>query len=158
MKRALLLKVFLYLTAVWHALAMVGQPLLSLNFPFPLPSYITEYSAVVGMYRSWGFFSEVSDRLVAIEYKVDEDPAVQKFYGRGTGPLDLIRFYRCGACANAAYQFYFRREQREYPWLAGNFICDLHPEAQKITIIGLSALYSSSSFEEFKRENYKCVH
>ncbi len=158
MKRRNLIYFIIYVAAIWHGYAIIARPLLSFGVATPFPGAVSAYSKSLRMYPAWSFFSAYLDTNISLEYRINGNPEVQSFYSRGNGYFDLARFYRCGTCANGAYQFYLKNYDASYPWLAGKFICALNPNAPAVTIIGKKAHYKSLKYEEFKSVEVECVH
>jgi hypothetical protein len=142
--------------AFWHGYNILARPAMAFTAKIPFSSAVAGYSNFMLMYPSWSFFSVYPDANVKIDYKLDDSSDVKNFYGRGEGYLDLIRYYTCVGCGNAAYQFYLMNFKPGYPWLAGKFICGLNPGAHKVSIIGLKSAPMVNQYAVFKEDEYLC--
>lgn len=127
------LVVFFFL---WHSYALLVTPL-GFVFDWPALAAANAYSSALRLYPSWSFFSDLLPYdlvLTQSSVKKSTSPWPEKIYAPGSNYLSTIRFYRCGFCANAAYQLDLRSDEPNSGWLIKKLLCSHSKDEHRVQL------------------------
>lgn len=128
---------------LWHAYVLLAVPL-KFVFQWPAQSTANRYSSALRMYSSWSFFSEIFPYdLILTQKSLDNSRASsawpENIYMPATDYLGQMRFYRCGLCANAAYQLHLRSTEPADGWLIKKILCSQSKDSRRIHLYRTSS-------------------
>lgn len=138
---------------LWHAWALFAQPLFSNGLSLPGSSVLRSYSTSLQLYPAWSFFSVLPEQALMLAYRNNAESTV--FYAPNSSYFARLRYYRCGACATAAYQLLLRPAPPSgHAWIGEKLACALSDS--KATQLELS-LIDNPATHIFKTISLSCT-